>query len=84
MISTPWYPPPGVWHIHAVGLESGEDIPDVLRSGMVVAYEPGFSVGDDAYYLEDMILVTETGHRVLSTGLPYAADEIVESMSGRR
>lgn len=73
----------GVWHIHGVGIESGEDIPDVLAAGMVVAYEPGISVGDDALYLEDMILVTDSGHEVLSRGLPYTADEIAEVM-GRR
>jgi len=41
-------------------------------------------VGPDAFYLEDMILVTETGHRILSSGLPYTADEIERRMSGRR
>lgn len=68
------------WHIHGVGIDSGEDLPDVLRAGMVVAYEPGFSLGPDAYYLEDMILVTDRGHRVLSRGLPYTADEITAVM----
>jgi Xaa-Pro aminopeptidase len=70
------------WHIHGVGIDSGEDLPEVLRSGMVVAYEPGFSIGEDAYYLEDMVLVTEGGHRVLSTGLPYTATEITAVMGG--
>jgi Xaa-Pro aminopeptidase len=73
----------GTWHIHGVGIDSGEDLPGVLRAGMVVAYEPGFSVGADAYYLEDMILVTADGHRVLSAGLPYTAAEIAAVMSGR-
>jgi len=68
------------WHIHGVGIDSGEDLPDVLRAGMVLAYEPGFSLGPDAYYLEDMILVTDGGHRVLSEGLPYTADEIAAVM----
>lgn len=70
----------GTWHIHGVGIESGEDIPEVLRAGMVVAYEPGFSWDADAYYLEDMILVTEEGHRILSAGLPYTAEEIAGAM----
>ncbi len=70
----------GVWHIHGVGIESGEDIPPELRAGMVVAYEPGFSIGPDAYYLEDMILVTADGHRVLCEGLPYTAEEIALAM----
>ena len=71
----------GAWHIHGVGIESGEDIPPMLRAGMVVAYEPGFTIGPDAYYLEDMILITEQGHRVLSEGLPYSADEIATIMA---
>lgn len=71
---------PGVWHIHGVGIESGENLPDTLRAGMVLAYEPGFAVADDAYYLEDMIVVTEGGHRVLSAGLPYTAEEIAAVM----
>lgn len=69
-----------VWHIHGVGIDSGEEIPDTLKAGMVVAYEPGFSVGGDAFYLEDMILVTGDGHRILSEGLPYSADEIARLM----
>jgi len=40
-------------------------------------------VDKDAYYLEDMILITETGHEVLSKGLPYTAEEIEAFMSGR-
>lgn len=70
----------GTWHIHGVGIESGEDIPSPLRAGMVLAYEPGFAIGADAYYLEDMILVTADGQRVLSAGLPYTAVEIEEAM----
>jgi Xaa-Pro aminopeptidase len=73
----------GTWHIHGVGIESGEDLPDVLRSGMVLAYEPGFAIGPDAYYLEDMVLVTDDGHRVLSAGLPYTAEEIEAVMRTR-
>ena len=73
----------GLWHIHGVGLDSGEDIPGVLAAGMVVAYEPGFAIEADAYYLEDMILITSGGHEVLSSGLPYSALEIREAMARR-
>ena len=61
------------WHLHGVGIESGEEALPVLRTGSVIAYEPMFSVGSDNFYLEDMILITETGHEVLSVGLPYRA-----------
>ncbi len=64
------------WHLHGVGVESGEEALPVLHAGSVLAYEPMFVVGDDALYLEDMILVTATGHEVLNTGLPATAAEI--------
>ena len=62
-----------MWHIHGVGIESGEEAVDPLTEGAVIAYEPTLEVGPDAFYLEDMILVTATGHRVLSADLPYTS-----------
>ena len=64
------------WHIHGVGLDGGETGTDTLEAGSVIAFEPMFSAGDNAYYMEDMILVTESGHEVLTRGLPYTAAEI--------
>jgi Xaa-Pro aminopeptidase len=64
------------WSIHSVGVESGETALDTLEMGAVIAFEPMFSVGKDAYYLEDMILITSVGAEVLSTDLPYTAEEI--------
>ena len=69
------------WHIHGVGIESGEEAVDTLEVGTVLAYEPMFTYGEDAYYLEDMIVVTETGYGILSPGLPYTADEIEALMA---
>jgi Xaa-Pro aminopeptidase len=68
------------WHIHGVGLDGGETGTDTLAVGSVIAFEPMFSVDDDAYYMEDMILVTESGHEVLTRGLPYTAEEIEGAM----
>jgi Xaa-Pro aminopeptidase len=68
------------WHLHGVGVDSGEEGLSVLRAGSVIAYEPGLRIGSDAFYLEDMILITPTGHEVLSSGLPYDADEIAAMM----
>jgi len=70
-----------VWHIHGVGIESGEDAGPVLEAGSVLAFEPMVVAGTDVFYLEDMILITPTGHRVLSEGLPYTADEIEAAMA---
>lgn len=72
-----------LWHVHGVGIDAGEERLPRLEEGSVIAYEPGFSVGEDAYYLEDMILITVTGHEVLSAGLPYTAEEIERGMKGR-
>ena len=74
----------GLWSIHGVGIDSGETPLDVLQAGSVIAFEPMFSAGADAFYLEDMILVTESGHEVLSAGLPYAAEEIEAVMAQGR
>jgi len=64
------------WEIHGVGLDSAEGIPEVLRAGMTVDFEPIFSIDGQGFYLEDMILVTPTGHEILTPGLPYTAEEI--------
>jgi len=73
-----------VWHIHGVGIESGEDAGPVLEAGSVLAFEPMVVAGTDVFYLEDMILITPTGRRVLSEGLPYTADEIEAAMAASR
>ena len=71
------------WEIHGVGLDSAEGMPDTLRAGMTVDFEPIFSVEGQGFYLEDMILVTPTGYEILTPGLPYTADEI-ERRTGPR
>jgi Xaa-Pro aminopeptidase len=68
------------WHIHGVGLDGGETGTDTIEAGSVIAFEPMFSVDEDAYYMEDMILVTEHGHEILTRGLPYTASEIEAAM----
>ena len=71
-----------LWHVHGVGIDAGEERLPRLEEGSVIAYEPGFSVGEDAYYLEDMILITATGYEVLSAGLPYTAEEMAREILG--
>ena len=68
------------WQIHGVGLEAAENLPARLREGMVLAYEPIFSVGEQGFYMEDMILVTRTGYEILTRGLPNTASEIERAM----
>ncbi len=69
------------WHHHAVGLWASEPAPTVLEAGMVIAFEPMFSLGGAGYYLEDMILVTDRGYEVLTPGLPYTSAEIEAAVS---
>ncbi len=64
------------WEVHGVGLEAAEGLPEVLRAGMVLAFEPIFSVDGQGFYLEDMVLVTKDGHEILTPGLPYSAEDI--------
>jgi Xaa-Pro aminopeptidase len=73
------------WQLHGVGLESAESgaRPDVLRTGMVLAFEPGLTVDGLAFYLEDMVLVRGDGSDILTPGLPYGADEIERAMKSQ-
>jgi Xaa-Pro aminopeptidase len=71
------------WQIHGVGLDIAEGLPAVLRAGMVLDYEPIFVVDGQGFFMEDMILVTPTGHEILTEGLPTTAAEIERAMRGR-
>lgn len=70
------------WQLHGVGLESAENgaRPAILRAGMVLAFEVEVIVDDQAFYLEDMVLVRGDGSDILTSGLPYTADEIERAM----
>jgi Xaa-Pro aminopeptidase len=69
------------WELHGVGLDDAEGLPEVLRAGMVVAYELMFTAGGDGFYLEDMIAVKSDGYEVVTPGLPYTAREIEAVMT---
>jgi len=66
----------------------------LLEPGMVFTIEPGLYVSADdrtvearwrgiGIRTEDDVLITETGHRVLTDGLERSADEIEAAMAGR-
>jgi Xaa-Pro aminopeptidase len=72
---------------HGVGLEV-HDYPqagstDPLQSGMVIAIEPGLYIPEEniGIRIEDTVLVTEHGVRVLSAALPKEAAEIEKAMA---
>lgn len=68
------------WQLHGVGLDDAEAVPDTLRAGATIDYEPIFVVGGQGFYMEDMILVTPNGFEILTKGLPYTAAEIERAM----
>lgn len=70
-----------IWHLHGCGLEPGEGRPKTLKAGMVLAFEPTFSISEQGFYLEDMILITKNGYEILTKDLPYTAEEIEAEMS---
>jgi Xaa-Pro aminopeptidase len=72
------------WQLHGVGLDDAEGLPEVLREGMVVAYELMFTVDGDGFYLEDMIAVKKDGYEMLTAGLPYTAREVEAAMGKGR
>jgi Xaa-Pro aminopeptidase len=65
---------------HHVGLGVHDAFdPDMpLKAGMVVTIEPGLYIAEEniGVRIEDMVLITDTGARVLSGALPKQAREI--------
>lgn len=70
-----------IWHLHGSGLEPGEGRPKIFKTGMVLEFEPMFAIDGQAFYLEDMLLISVEGVEVLTQGLPYTAEEIEAVMS---
>jgi Xaa-Pro aminopeptidase len=78
------------YFFHLVGHQAGLEVhdpgdPDLeLQAGMVITIEPGIYLPEEGIgiRIEDMVLVTEEGSRVLSAGLPREAAEMEERMQG--
>jgi Xaa-Pro aminopeptidase len=73
---------------HHVGLdvhdESDNNVP--LAPGMVITIEPGIYIPEEniGVRIEDTLLVTETGAKVLSAALPTDPDEIERELAQRK
>ncbi|HEV2103457.1 MAG TPA: aminopeptidase P N-terminal domain-containing protein [Candidatus Acidoferrum sp.] len=63
------------WQMHTMNLDAGY-IEGPLRAGMVIDFEPIASIGGQGYYLEDMYMIGKGGATVMTSGLPYTAEEI--------
>ena len=70
---------------HHIGLEVHDvaDIAAPLEEGMVISVEPGLYIPEEqiGIRIEDMVLVTRDGARVLTAALPREAAEIEKAMA---
>ena len=81
----------GDYFIHGLGHFVGLDVHDAgaylepLQVGTVITLEPGIYIPEKklGVRIEDEVVVTETGVRYLSDGLPRTADEIERWMATR-
>jgi Xaa-Pro aminopeptidase len=79
----------GPYFIHGLGHHIGLDVHDPadpcvrLQPGMVVTDEPGIYIPEEnlGVRIEDDVLVTETGYKLLSERLPRDPDEIEKVMA---
>jgi Xaa-Pro aminopeptidase len=81
--------PPSKYFTHGIGHHVGLEVHDAavpveLMPGMVITVEPGIYIPEEniGIRIEDVILVTPTGAKVLSSALPREAGE-VEKRIGR-
>jgi Xaa-Pro aminopeptidase len=68
---------------HHLGLETHDATPDgPLQAGAVVTIEPGIYIPDEkiGVRIEDDVLVTETGSKNLSAGIPKSLADVEEAM----
>ena len=78
--------------LHGTSHHIGLDVHDVgdnslpLEPGMVITVEPGIYLPEDkmGVRIEDDVLVTETGHRVLSAEIPRERKDVEAWMTRAR
>jgi len=79
----------GKYFIHGLGHHVGLDVHDAtdpmlpLEAGMIITVEPGVYLPEEGIgiRIEDVVLVTETGAKVLSSSLPREVNEIEKAMA---
>ncbi len=81
--------PLGRYFIHGLGHHIGLEVHDagdpnrLLEPGMVVTVEPGIYIPEEnlGVRIEDDVLITETGYKLLSARLPRSVEEIEKIMA---
>lgn len=84
--------PLGKYFIHGLSHDVGLDVHDPadytmpLKSGMVVTVEPGIYIPEEniGVRIEDVVLVTETGAKVLSEALPTDPEAIERAIAAKK
>src|SRR3989440_2766845 len=79
----------GQYYIHGLGHNIGLNVHDPgdyckpLEPGMVITIEPGIYIPEEnlGVRIEDDVLITESGHKLLSERLPRDPDEIEKIMA---
>lgn len=82
----------GPYYIHGIGHGLGLDVHDPtdynkpLQAGMVITDEPGIYIPDEniGVRIEDDVLVTADGHKLLTARLPRSADDVENAMAAAR
>lgn len=67
------------WQVHTTNVLAGYPA-GPLRAGTTIDFEPIAAVDGQGFFLEDMYLITASGAELLTTGVPYEADEIEPAM----
>jgi len=79
----------GRYYIHGLSHHVGLDVHDPsgpsrpLEAGMVVTMEPGIYIPEEnlGVRIEDDVLITPTGYKLLTARLPRSPDEIEKIMA---